>query len=973
MGTRVFRRAARLAPPEVPGGEVHLEAPPEIPRAVPASPLMRLLPLVMILGSVGFIVVIGVDNPTSWLFGGMFALSTIGMVAGGASRGGGQRKAEADEDRKDYLRYLAQMRRRARETAGDQRRALEWTHPDPSALVGLARGPRMWERRPADPDFAHVRVGRGSQRLATALVPPQTGPVDDLEPVSTVALRRFVRTHSIVSDLPTAVSLRAFAAVALSGADVDTRRGLVRALLAQLVTMHSPDDLVVAVAASDPAREEWEWVKWLPHAAHPRLTDGAGPVRMITSSLAAVESWLAPELAGRPRFTRGAAPEADTRHVIVVLDEAVVTRSEQILLEEGLTAVTLIDLSDSLGTLTARRGLGLVLESGDTARIGARGQSGTEWFGRPDTLGLAEAEALARRLAPFRAPPAETGDDEPLMSSPGILELLGVDGEPDTFDVSAAWRPRPVRDRLRVPFGVSAAGEPVELDIKEAAQEGMGPHGLCVGATGSGKAKLQLWHTSPVTSTAAPRAGIYCRISRDREGAGVSVGGQRSDCRDLAEALGWPIVAEHSDNDLSAYSGKPRPGYRALLADMEAGRITAVLAWHTDRLHRSPVELEEFIAVSEAHGITTHTVKAGEIDLSTPSGRAVARTLGAWARYESEHRSERVASRREKIAAAGTFLGGTRPFGYRSGGMALEPEEAAAVIEGTAAILRGESLRAVTAEWNRRGLRTTKAEQSWTPSAVRDVLTRARNAGLVRHRGRVVGAATWPRLVTEDQWRGVVGVLSDPKRRTSPGNQPRWLGSNLYRCGVCGGLMTVGTSGQARHPSYRCRVLERGEGHVTRQAKALDDYVSQVIVARLRRPDFADTFTRAEPPAEIDVQALRTEVAGIDANREALARALGDGTVTMVQFTEANDAARGRQEALEEQLARLTRTDPVAVVAGADDPGAAWEESDLWQRREILRMLAVVTVHKAARGRRPGGHYFDPESVRIEWRNPANM
>ncbi len=362
----------------------------------------------------------------------------------------------------------------------------------------------MWERRPADADFAHVRVGRGSQRLATALVPPQTGPVDDLEPVSTVALRRFVRTHSIVPDLPTAVSLRAFASVSVSGADLAARRGLVRALLAQLVTTHSPDDLVVAVAAAGPARTEWEWVKWLPHTAHPRLTDGAGPVRMVTSSLAAVESWLAPELAGRPRFTRGAAPAADTRHVVVVLDDAEVTRSEQIVLEEGLTAVTLIDLSDSLGPLTTRRGLGLVLEAGDASvvelrsapspggadRIGARGRSGIEWFGRPDSLGVAEAEALARRLAPFRTPVSEGGDDEPLLSSPGILELLGVEGEPDTFDVAAAWRPRPVRDRLRVPFGVSAEGEPVELDIKEAAQEGMGPHGLCVGATGSGKSEL---------------------------------------------------------------------------------------------------------------------------------------------------------------------------------------------------------------------------------------------------------------------------------------------------------------------------------------------------------------------------------------------------------------------------------------------------------------------------------------------------
>ena len=80
--------------------------------------------------------------------------------------------------------------------------------------------------------------------------------------------------------------------------------------------------------------------------------------------------------------------------------------------------------------------------------------------------------------------------DEAGPSTPGLLELLGVDGDPDTFDVAAAWRPRAVRERLRVPFGIGEDGEPVELDLKEAAQEGMGPHGLCVGATGSGKSEL---------------------------------------------------------------------------------------------------------------------------------------------------------------------------------------------------------------------------------------------------------------------------------------------------------------------------------------------------------------------------------------------------------------------------------------------------------------------------------------------------
>ncbi|MCA1835805.1 MAG: recombinase family protein, partial [Actinobacteria bacterium] len=136
-------------------------------------------------------------------------------------------------------------------------------------------------------------------------------------------------------------------------------------------------------------------------------------------------------------------------------------------------------------------------------------------------------------------------------------------------------------------------------------------------------------------------AAIYCRISRDREGAGLGVERQEQDCRELADRLGWTVTAVHTDNDVSAYSGKPRPGYKALLADLEAGRADAVLAWHTDRLHRSPTELETYIAACEVRGVPTHCVKAGVLDLSTASGRMTARITGAVARHEVEHMIER--------------------------------------------------------------------------------------------------------------------------------------------------------------------------------------------------------------------------------------------------------------------------------------------------------------------------------------------
>jgi DNA segregation ATPase FtsK/SpoIIIE, S-DNA-T family len=491
MSTMQLRRLPRLAAPKMPGGEVHLEPPPEVPRVIPGSILQKAMPIAMIVAVLGMVAYVflapGQDksNPLFLMFPIMMVLSTIGMFAGG--RGAGQAKAEMNEDRKDYLRYLGQMRQRARESAREQRAALEWSHPDPAALWSIAASRRVWERRSGDSDFCHVRICRGPQRLATRLVPPQTGPVDQLEPITTLALRQFVRAHSIVPELPIAISIRGFAAIGISG-DPAACRALARAVVAQLATFHAPGDLLIALVTTGRAKVDWEWAKWLPHVQHPSRVDGAGPMRMMASSLAEIERLLGEQLRDRPRFARNTHPSGDAPHILIVIDGGEINGAEQIILEEGLAGMTLLDLSASLGALTSRRGLQLAIEG---PAIGARGTAGIEFFGTPDALTIVEAETVARTLCPYRLGALDApADDEPLLANTGLLGLLGLPEDPHAFEIAQAWRPRPLRDRLRVPIGLGEFGQPVELDIKEAAQGGMGPHGLCVGATGSGKSEL---------------------------------------------------------------------------------------------------------------------------------------------------------------------------------------------------------------------------------------------------------------------------------------------------------------------------------------------------------------------------------------------------------------------------------------------------------------------------------------------------
>jgi S-DNA-T family DNA segregation ATPase FtsK/SpoIIIE len=303
MSTVEVHRLRRVVPLS-PGGEFALEPPPEPERAVPVGILARLLPLVMLLGSVAF-VALSPHDPSSMLFGSMFALSTVGMLfVGGGGRSPGQRQATLDEQRRDYLRYLAVARRRVRTVAAEQRAALEHVHPDPAAWPAVVATGRLWERRGGDPDFGQLRVGRGAQRLATRLVAPQTGPVDTVEPVSALALRRFLRGHSVVADLPVALSLRGSSTVWLEpapGAGPGAARALARALVAQYVLWHGPDDALLAVVAPAYLAPEWEWVKWLPHIAHPRRRDAIGPVRTVTADADDVRRLVGAELADGPR------------------------------------------------------------------------------------------------------------------------------------------------------------------------------------------------------------------------------------------------------------------------------------------------------------------------------------------------------------------------------------------------------------------------------------------------------------------------------------------------------------------------------------------------------------------------------------------------------------------------------------------------------------------------------------------------
>ncbi len=464
------------------------------------------------------------------------------------------------------------------------------------------------------------------------------------------------------------------------------------------------------------------------------------------------------------------------------------------------------------------------------------------------------------------------------------------------------------------------------------------------------------------------RAAIYCRISRDNEGRELGVTRQHQDCRREAERRGWTVGDLYVDNDLSAYSGKPRPEYRRMLDDVQAGTVGAIVAWHPDRLHRSVRELEDFIDVVAQTGATVATCTAGDYDLSTPDGMFTARILGSVARKESDDKSRRLRRKHLELAEAGKLSGGGhRPFGFEPDRLTVRQAEANLIREAAARILAGESVRGIAADWNATGVSTVTG-RPWTQHVLKRLLTSPRVAGLREHRGAVAATAEWPAIVDRSTWDRVRAILNDPRRRTNDGRTARrYLLTGVGTCGLCGAKLVA----RPRDDGRRCYVCASGPGFsgcgkIRVLADPLEDLVREMIFVALDGPD----TSAALAPAAADDEGDRVLREAIREDEEALALLSRDfyseRAITRTEFMANREPLEARIEDGKRRLASLTsQTGVLADLPVGELLRDAWEGRSLDWRRALLKALVEeVRVGPAVRGR----NRFDPNRVEAVWR-----
>lgn len=458
------------------------------------------------------------------------------------------------------------------------------------------------------------------------------------------------------------------------------------------------------------------------------------------------------------------------------------------------------------------------------------------------------------------------------------------------------------------------------------------------------------------------RAAVYVRLSQATETNRLNLIDQQTDCEKLCADRGWHVTEVFTDDDRSAYSGKPRPAYDRMLQAARAGHINAIVAKANDRLHRTPVELERFITLIESTGAAVAVCPEGggeDYDLTSSDGRFKARIVGAVARKESEDKSRRIKRKHLQKARLGMpNEGGTRPFGFQRDRTKVDLAEAELVREAARRVIGGEAVGAVLADWNRRGVPTVTGKP-WRTTVLRNLLTSTRIAGKRFHKG-AVHDASWPAIITDAEHIRLKAILFDPARRK--GGHPReyLLTGGLAVCGLCDRPLVARPKADGRRAYYCARGVDHhGCGKIGQLADPLEELVSEAVIVRLSSPGVVKALARpgADHVAEAQLADIEEAIGELDTD-----------------YYRHRKLSRERYEALIGDLEQARRrvTDVIVRVASPtvldDLPRAEEELRKRWAGRPMSwrRVVAAVVLERVTVGPAVAGrNFFDPDRISL--------
>lgn len=449
------------------------------------------------------------------------------------------------------------------------------------------------------------------------------------------------------------------------------------------------------------------------------------------------------------------------------------------------------------------------------------------------------------------------------------------------------------------------------------------------------------------------RIGIYTRISDNQDGQSLGVQRQKEDCEKLAELRGWQVAKVYEDDNLSAFQRKvTRPAFEQMLEDLKSGKIDGVICYHIDRVARRLGDIARLFDIYTDKPHLVFACVSGGVDISEPSGRAMAGFLVTIAGQSSEDTRRRVARQKLARATNGDVSSNYPPFGWNRDGTLNEKAEY--LREAIAGVFDGIGPPSIVVRWQQQGLKTERGKE-WTSHALTRILISPRIAGISFYKKEILTdedgipiKGIWEPLVDEDTWRQLVEILGPkgpPKRRKKA------LLSGLARCGLCGKGM-VRYSREARGEgkfSYGCRGKDSGGcAGVSINGNRLDELVTELIFT------FLENREVEEDPKPFPGQARLSEIAAKkkELMREYTAGLSGELVFPSIRKLEAEESTLRSASAKHTPRRKVTTTKE------------EWPTLPLERQQAIARDIfeAIVIAPSGRTG------FYDQGRINVIWR-----
>ena len=461
------------------------------------------------------------------------------------------------------------------------------------------------------------------------------------------------------------------------------------------------------------------------------------------------------------------------------------------------------------------------------------------------------------------------------------------------------------------------------------------------------------------------RAALYARISLDRDKTSDSPERQRKWGAQRCQDEGWTLVDTYEDRDRSAFTGATRPEYERLIADVTAGRIDVVVALHQDRLWRSVLDQQAFLVIGRASGLKLVATKSNDFDPADADDEFMSTLVAAMARKESQNTSRRMKDKQASKAAAGEFHGGGRAFGHNTDRTKSVPREAKLIQDAARRMLRGESLRSVVLDWNKRGVKTTKG-LAWNVPGLADLLKQPRLAGYREHLGEL-HEASWPLILDRKTFEQVQGMFRT--RATGKTRAPRRnVLSSLVMCGRCGaplkGSWKTKRNGELER-RYVCPApgtRKEGCGGLSIGADVTEEIVAETVISYLDSERLTKALARLSRDSGDDVGDLMQQLERDRARLAELGNDYADDVIDRVEFRRLSGRVKERIETTEARIAKSVTTPRLDLAGQGLRLRKAWPKLSLPEQFDVLKaVVEKVVIHPAPRP----VNVFDPKRVEV--------